>query len=60
MKWQSDYSQLKEQEKTPEKVKDEAEINTLQDKEFKTLVIKMLTELGKRIDVNSEHFNKEL
>ena len=29
-------------------------------KEFKALVIKMLTELGKRKDENSEHFNKEL
>ena len=29
------------------------------DKEFKPLVIKMLTELGKRIDLNTDHFIKE-
>ena len=31
----------------------------LSDKEFKTL-LRMLTELGKRIDEHSENFNKEL
>ena len=51
---------MKEQEKNPEKINNESEINNLPDKEFKILVINMLTELGKRIDVNSEHFNKEL
>ena len=40
---------MKEQEKTPEK-NNETEINNSPDKEFKALVIKMLTELGKRID----------
>ena len=33
------------------------QINSLPDKEFKALVIKMLTELGK---VHCENFNKEL
>ena len=36
--------QLKEQEKTPENTTNEIEINNLPDKEFKTLVIRMLTE----------------
>ena len=44
-------SQLKEQEKTPKKkTTNETEINNLLDKEFKALVITMLTELRKRID----------
>ena len=60
MKRQRNHFQLKEQEKNPEKINNESEINNLPDKEFKILVINMLTELGKRIDVNSEHFNKEL
>ena len=51
---------MKEQEKTPGKINNEIEINTLQDKEFKVLVIRMLTKLGKRIDEHSENFNKEL
>ena len=36
------------------------QINSLPDKEFKALVIKMLTELGKIKDVHCENFNKEL
>ena len=36
------------------------QINNLLDKEFKALIIWMLTELGKRIDEHSENFNKEL
>lgn len=34
----------------PQKTTNETEINNLPDKEFKVLVIRMLTELGKRID----------
>ena len=52
--------QLKEQEKTPEKTTNETEINNSPDKELKALAIKILTELGKRIDEHSENFNKEL
>ena len=36
------------------------DIGNLPEKEFKALVIRMLTELGKRIDEHSENFNKEL
>ena len=34
-------------------------INNLPNKEFKALVIRMLTELGKRTDEHSENFNKK-
>ena len=54
MEMWGNYSQLKKQEKTPEKIM--KQINNLPDKEFKTLVIWMLAELGKRIDLNSEYF----
>ena len=40
---------MKEQGKTSEKNLNEREIN-LPDKEFKVMVIKMLTELGRRMD----------
>ena len=50
---------MKEQEKTPEK-NNVAELNNLPDKEFKALVIRMLTELGKTIDEHSKNYNKEL
>jgi len=29
-------------------------------KEFKTSVVKMLTDLGERIDLNTDHVNKDL
>ena len=51
--------QTKEQDKTSEENPNETEINYLPDKEFKAIVIKMLTELGKRINEYSENFNKE-
>ena len=35
-------------------------INNLTDKQFKMLVMKMLTELGETIDEQSDNFNKEL
>lgn len=37
----------------------ETEIKNLPGKEFKALVIKLLTEFGRIIDVHSENFNKE-
>ena len=40
--------------KNKEKTANETEINNLSETEFKALVIKMLIELGKRIDEHSE------
>ena len=55
---QRNYSQLKKKKKgTTEN--NETEINNLSGKEFKILVVKMLTELRKIIDVNSACFNNE-
>ena len=36
------------------------EKHNLTDKKFKALIIKMLTKIGKRMDVHSESFKKEL
>ena len=52
--------QEREQGKTPEKVLDETEISNLPDKEFKQKVIRMLPDLGRRLDVHNENINKEL
>ena len=60
MRRQRNLSQLKEQEKTPEKTTNETEINNLTDEEFKTLVIGMLMKLVNKTDEHSENFNKEL
>lgn len=52
------YSQLKKRKLSKENNK----INNLPDKKIQNIgkIIKMLTELGKRIATNSEYFNKEL
>ena len=39
---------------------DEREISSLPDKVFKTLIIKTLTKLGKRINLSTDCFNKEI
>lgn len=60
IKKQKNCSQLKEQEKNSCKINDKTDINKSPDEAFKTLVIKILIELKKRIEVQSENFNKEL
>ena len=55
--------QMKEQDKTSEKRKktlNEMEISNLPDREFTTVVIKMLTELRRIMDEHSENFSKEM
>ena len=52
--------QMKEQAKSPERELNKMEVNKLPDKEFKTLVIRMLNELRRRINDLSENFNKEI
>lgn len=46
--------------KPPEKINYKTETNNLPEKEFETLVIKTLIELGKTIDKQSENFNNEI
>ena len=60
MKKQINTFQAREQDKTPGKELNEAEINNLPDKEFKQKVIRMLTDLGRRLDEHNEIINKEL
>ena len=59
MKRQRNYSQLKEQAKSPKRTIIEIDLMSLLDPEFKK-VIKMLKELRKIIDRNGDHSNKEL
>ena len=60
MKKQRTHSQLKEQEKFPERTNNEIDFTTLLDPKFKKKIIKMLKELRKTIDGNADHCNKEL
>ena len=50
MKKQRNHSQLKEQKKSPERTKNEADLSSLPDPDFKKVVIKMLQELTKATD----------
>ena len=47
MRRQKNMFQMKEQGKEPERNPNKTEINNLSDKEFKAMVTRMLTELGK-------------
>ena len=60
MRRQRNMFQIKEQDKSSGKELNKIEINSLPDKEYKLMVIRMLTELGRRINEHSENFNKEL
>ena len=56
--------QIKEQDKTPEKQLNEVEIGNLPGKEFRIMIVKMIQDLGKRMEAKikrmQETFNKDL
>ena len=49
MRCQRNMFQMKEQEKTPEELS-EVEIGILPEKEFRVMIVKMIKELGIRMD----------
>ena len=54
---------MRDQDKTLEKEPSEVEIGNLPKKDFRVVIIKMIKELGRRMDAQSkklEVFNKEL
>ena len=56
--------QMKEQDETPEKQLNEVEIGNLPEKEFRIMIVKMIQDLGKRMETKiekmQEMFNKDL
>ena len=56
--------QMKEQDKTPEEQLSEVEIGNLPKKEFRVVIVKMIQDLRKRMEAQTERiqemFNKEL
>ena len=56
--------QMTEQDKTPEKQLNEAEIGNLPEKELRIMIVKMIQDLGKRMEAKikkmPEVFNKDL
>ena len=59
MKKERTILQKKNKIKPQEKNLNEMNISNLLDKEFKVMVIKMLTELRRKMDENGENFNEE-
>ena len=49
---------MKEQGKNPPDLTNEEEIGSLPEKEFRTIIVKMIQNLGNRIDKMQETFNK--
>ena len=64
MRRQRSMSKLKEQDKTPEEQLSKVEIGNLPEKEFRVMIVKMIQDLGKRMETQIERlqemFNKEL
>ena len=56
--------QMKEQDKTTEKQLNEVEIGNLPEKEFRVMIVKMIQDLGKRMEAKiekmQETFSKDL
>ena len=51
---------MKEQGKTPPDLTNEEEIDSLPEKEFRIMIVKMIQNLGNRIDKMQETFSKDL
>ena len=53
---------MKEQDKTPEKQLNEVKVGNLPEKEFRIMIVKMIQDLGKRMETKKmqEMFNKDL
>ena len=51
---------MKEQGKNPPDITNEEEIGSLPEKEFKVMIVKMMQNLGNRMEKIQEMFNKDL
>ena len=51
---------MKEQSKNPPDQRNEEEIGSLPEKEFRVMIVKMIQNLGNRIEKIQEMFNKDL
>ena len=60
MKRQRTLSQIKEQDKTTDKKRNEVEIGNLPEKEFRIMIVKMIQDLGKRMEAKIEKMQEML
>ena len=57
---QGNTQQMKEQGKNPTDKTNEEEIGSLPEKEFRVMIVKMIQNLGNRMEKIQETFNKDL
>ena len=55
MRWQKKYVLDEEQDKTPEEQVSEVEIGNLPEREFNVMIVKMIQDLGKRMEAQIEN-----
>ena len=60
MRRQRNTQQMKEQGKKPPDLTNEEEIGSLPEKEFRIMIVKMIQNLGNRMEKIQETFNKDL
>ena len=60
MRRQRNTQQMKEQSKTPPHQTNEEEISSLPEKEFRVMIVKVIQNLGNRMEKIQETFNKDL
>ena len=60
MRRQRNTQQMKEQSKNPPDQTNEEEIGSLPEKEFRVTMVKMIQNLGNRMEKIQETFNKDL
>ena len=60
MRRQRNTQQIKEQHKNPPDLTNEEEIGSLPEKEFRIMIVKMIQNLGNRMEKIQEMFNKDL
>ena len=60
MRRQRNTQQMKEQGKNPPDLINEEEIGSLPEKEFRIMIVKMIQNLGNRIEKIQETYNKDL
>ena len=60
MKKQKIMSQMKGQNKTPEKILNEMKIGNVSEKEFRILIVKMIQDLKNRTERMQERLNRDL
>ena len=60
MRRQRNTQQMKEQGKNPPDLTNEEEIGSLPEKEFRNMIVKVIQNLGNRMEQIQESFNKDL